>query len=328
MDYEKLTKVIFAKGNNVESAISINDNEVNEISDRMPRLFCKFPLIGTELHKIPIIINSPDFEVGQERGELQLDSRVNKQRIDDGINLYIKILKYLEEQKFEGIYNICEHIGNIDFLDHEKNTKIKEIIEKLKIIDCFGRKSLQSYRSKELNTIIVDFIDDERWELISKLRGLKPIPNKKTWSKWSKVYSPWKSVEELLNIWVFTEIKEKQLKVLGNSDNLLSFLNDFYKVEFNKENKSIYSIQDKIFLNQNDTFIDKENIYIDDNINEELKNLAESFSVDIRNNLLNKNIISENLNLKKKDDKDLALSIDIKVKNLLEEAVFVKRVVV
>jgi hypothetical protein len=49
------------------------ENQLVKQSDKTPSHFCDFPLIGSEKHVMPVIINSPDFEPDSERVGLILD---------------------------------------------------------------------------------------------------------------------------------------------------------------------------------------------------------------------------------------------------------------
>ena len=83
-----------------------------EYDEKSPCLFCSLPLVGSEKHILPIILNSNDFEPSTERQEILLDGvdikRDEKRNIeiptDVGINRYIlkrtyilfeNIIKYL-----------------------------------------------------------------------------------------------------------------------------------------------------------------------------------------------------------------------------------------
>jgi hypothetical protein len=69
------------------------ENRLVEQSEETPSHFCDLPLIGSERHVMPIIINSPDFEPDSERVSLILDGPdrdLEKQQITEaGINRLI-----------------------------------------------------------------------------------------------------------------------------------------------------------------------------------------------------------------------------------------------
>ncbi|OUM69104.1 hypothetical protein PIROE2DRAFT_2989 [Piromyces sp. E2] len=78
-----------------------NDDNILDPSSHppFPCLFCSLPLVGSEKHELPFIINSPDFEPDTERQSLLLDGDVinikNGKISDPGINKMI-LLKSIE----------------------------------------------------------------------------------------------------------------------------------------------------------------------------------------------------------------------------------------
>jgi thioredoxin-related protein len=73
-----------------------------------PSHFCVFPLIGSENHLMPILLNSPDFEPDAEREFLLLegvdkeknvisDAGINKMILKESISLYERLVKYLSQ---------------------------------------------------------------------------------------------------------------------------------------------------------------------------------------------------------------------------------------
>eukprot|EP00833_Pecoramyces_ruminatium_P010914 jgi/Orpsp1_1/1184946/evm.model.c7180000091682.1 len=88
------------------------DNDNNVFVDKAsPCLFCSLPLVGSEKHELPFIINSPDFEPDTERQSLLLDGiefNIRKNKISDpGIN---KMILLKSKKLFENILNyICNN---------------------------------------------------------------------------------------------------------------------------------------------------------------------------------------------------------------------------
>jgi hypothetical protein len=90
-------------------AIEVDDeNNILEQNYDAPSHFCVFPLIGSEAHLMPILINSPDFERDSERESLyfqgddfseQIDTiseiRINKMVLKESIPLFDKLVCYL-----------------------------------------------------------------------------------------------------------------------------------------------------------------------------------------------------------------------------------------
>eukprot|EP00833_Pecoramyces_ruminatium_P018239 jgi/Orpsp1_1/1192271/evm.model.d7180000091887.1 len=93
---EKLTER-FSKERNLRICIAIEldcDNNIY-IDPSSPCLFCSLPLVGSEHHEFPFIINSPDFEPDSERQAILLDGNEIDEKdgkiSDPGINKMILI---------------------------------------------------------------------------------------------------------------------------------------------------------------------------------------------------------------------------------------------
>lgn len=67
-------------------AIELDEDNNIFVDPSSPCLFCSLPLVGSEAHKLPFIINSPDFEPDSERQAILL----NGERIDEKTKKNIK----------------------------------------------------------------------------------------------------------------------------------------------------------------------------------------------------------------------------------------------
>ncbi|WP_273247217.1 hypothetical protein, partial [Limnospira indica] len=70
---------------------------VKKISPDTPKLFCDFPLIGSEDFSFPVILNSPMFNPTEPRDSVLLDDRddekryLNKEIFEQAVELYHRI---------------------------------------------------------------------------------------------------------------------------------------------------------------------------------------------------------------------------------------------
>ena len=123
-EYSKELSIHYNKERNllVECALEIEPEQKYILYDeKSPCLFCSLPLVGSENHILPIILNSNDFEPSTERQEILLDGveikKDEKNNIeiptDVGINRYIlrrtyilfeNIIKYCSENKFNNLH--------------------------------------------------------------------------------------------------------------------------------------------------------------------------------------------------------------------------------
>ena len=105
------------------------------------KLFCDFPLIGTEDFPFPILVFTSDFNPTEPRDGIYLtckskaDNKVEQNRsiIETACGLYEKILQYAAKKKWEGIYNITR-IGSYGKKEWIDERWIEEIVENCNLI--------------------------------------------------------------------------------------------------------------------------------------------------------------------------------------------------
>jgi len=111
----------FKKDRNLRISCAIELDSDNNIfvDDSSPCLFCSLPVVGSEKHKLPFIINSQDFELNTERQTILLNGKEINERTgkitDQGINKMI----LLKSQQMYDILLKClckENIGKRYFL--------------------------------------------------------------------------------------------------------------------------------------------------------------------------------------------------------------------
>jgi hypothetical protein len=80
----------------------------------IPKLFCDFPLIGTEYFHFPVIVNSFFFNPQTERDGIWLkgtdDTEVieNQKLLESAVSLYRNLISRIAQEKFFNLYNIAE----------------------------------------------------------------------------------------------------------------------------------------------------------------------------------------------------------------------------
>lgn len=277
----------------------------------IPRLFCTFPLIGTEKFAFPVIINSSKLEISQERNSIH-ESENNKNIICKAIQLYDQLLKYANENDYKTIYNICKmHKPNNKNSWHDNIfSKIENIYLNKGIIPCIDSSGTQrkvSMKSDEKFNLIVPYMEeednrDEFWELIHTLKAILPQPLKSEYVEWAKLLTPARITPQLIFKFLLNEGKNS-LATLKNHFNtwpdMFNWLNAFYGF-------CVKSNIDLITLpNQKGEFADISKLKLDKDIDEKLKDILLHLSgVDIKTSLINKKITLNHLVIK-------CLSIDV-----------------
>ena len=121
---------------NVECALEIDlDKKIIICDKNSPCLYCSLPLVGSEKHILPFILNSNDFEPSTERQEILLDGidvkkdekRNNKEiPTDVGINRYIlrksyelfeNIVQYCSKNKYNNLHLLSRGLKNVPNVD-------------------------------------------------------------------------------------------------------------------------------------------------------------------------------------------------------------------
>lgn len=95
------------------------------------RLFCDFPLIGTEDFPFPVLVCARDFNpteprdgiflTCQSRSKIDDEIQQNRDIIERACELYKKLLEYVAEKRWNGIYNITKinSYGSKNWYDNE-----------------------------------------------------------------------------------------------------------------------------------------------------------------------------------------------------------------
>jgi hypothetical protein len=91
----------------------IGDTGKYEILDshpEVPKLFCVFPMVGTETFNFPIVINSRQFEPKTERNGIELSDKdlINRARISEAVEAYKRLLGLAVRNNWHNLYRLCD----------------------------------------------------------------------------------------------------------------------------------------------------------------------------------------------------------------------------
>ncbi|MCS7052610.1 MAG: hypothetical protein NZM09_02625, partial [Ignavibacterium sp.] len=310
----------------------VEDRYLIKIFDsKVPRLFLDFPLVGTEKINIPFIINSRFFEPTEERDGVSLtgsddrDTKVNSSILIEANNLFKLFLDLVcSDDKWSNLFNLARfNLPEEDRwinLEWYKSSILKPIRDKLiksKIVETAtgSRKSIKDINDRDQIYFPYDTKEENRmilWEL-SKLIFPDYIPIREDVNAWYEII--WEdcyklNVEKLAEkISKFDSIDELKTELKLSEEEVFGWLNRFYELIFNDKsfvNKKKFNDY-KIFPNQNGKFSNLSDLSIDDDIEEELKNVLKILDVDIRNKLLHKKVVF--------DQEDLLKEIKINIKD-------------
>lgn len=266
------------------------------------KLYCTFPLIGTENFCFPIALHSPRFKVLQERNDINEGNSTNKDIIKTGVRLYEEVINFASMNNWSNLYNLC-------FMSKSKDTpfqkeifnSIQAIYNLLPIVDVqektkVGHKeSLFSNKDGQLiHKIIVPFMDkeehsDKLWDLISLIKT-KPIPTKES-SKYWAIISPNNKVtlQTVYDFLLTDKMMSDFIKLFDSVDHVIPWLNRFYSLWIESSNNQEF-LSKGIVPNQNEQFVGISKLNFDDNIDEELKEILTFFEPNFKTKLLHKGI--------------------------------------
>lgn len=316
------TLICFDEVNDVSIAAPIlyeNDNYKACSLEGLPKLFCQFPLIGTESFTFPVMLNSPKLKVLQERNHIQEGAEENKEIIDIAISLYEQMLSYAAKANWDNLYNYC-YLNGSSFSILQKDIyktiqgiyQRENIVEVIKDSNLTAREALIKNENRNISIPYIKNIDlqDEFWELINKMITL-PIPTKETNKFWLEV-----SPNNKLTIKMLYEslLKEKNIsdlmQRLKDKDEVFSWLNEFYKIWTNSKDELNF-ITEGLLPNQHGSFKEIKKLRIDQNIDETLKDVLTLLGNDIRSKLVHTEInVLEDFDMESYDNEFVANKIN------------------
>lgn len=331
LNHEESIFVVMSSNDTVSIAsyiTKVNEQiEVVRFDDDMPKLFCHFPLIGTEAFSFPVIVNCSSFKIAQERDRIQEGAIENKIIIDEAVRLYDVLMKYTCESKWDNLYNLCYlKSSGLTELQKDINNRISSIYLKMPIVNIrkagedIGRGKL--FNSENEKTILIPYIEDldrsdRFWELFNKIEKTT-IPDKSSSRKWVQVSSKSKlSLETVYTKLMKNRDIEKLLSFLINEDDLIEWLNEFYLLWLEEDGQRSF-ITEAIVPNQRNQFIDLSKVVYDDNIDNNLKEILLILGTDIRTKLIYKGInLSSDIKINSYANADVANKIIDKVRDEL-----------
>jgi len=307
-------EIVVVSNNEVYIAMPVvtaNDNISFYATKNKPvKIFCDFPLVGTENFSFPAVINCSSFNPTEPRDGVFLtdkeDEKIfeNKRIMEEAYSLLCELIDFASFNNWNKMFILAQFSKIFEAKWIDSNWLEAELIDKL--ID------------KLLTTPIVDTVDNERkaiksgeytnvWfpsnnntevrEMIWRLYARyipEILPLKQEIHEWynSLVKDESKLVVEhaFQNISSKESIEQLQSNLKDNVD-VFKWLNYFYKiVEASNYERFINDDKYKVLPNQNGKFINKTELKIDENIEDRVKDAIILLGYDIKEKLLHKEI--------------------------------------
>lgn len=330
-------KIALLSKNDTSIAVEIqyltNNIFLKESQSTIPKIFCDFPLIGTEDFPFPVIINSPMFNPNEPRNGIYLTNKQgtkieqNKALLLDAVDLYYHLLEYASKNGWGNMYLLARILPirekewiSKDWLEKEVVKPIKEKLLVTPIVDTekHGRKAIKNKDGKTMIWFPSSSKENIRkniWDLISKWIP-SMLPRKTEIDVWYETI--WSGFPQL-TIKVITNTIANVANIKNLSDqldtsvNTIDWLNSYYKLVESDETIINDVINDKFVVipNQNGVFKKKSELNIDRGIEEELKNVLLILEQDIREQLLHKGIqTGQNIRYPVKNQEDVVNQIN------------------
>lgn len=288
--------------------------EILPINEDIPKLFCDFPLIGTEIFPFPAIINNPNFNPTDPRDGVYLTTsnrvnpltEANKEYIKEAIELYFDLLQYASQNNWKNLHllaTIKPLYNSPNWIDADwYNEKIlKPIRTKLLCIKLVrtANNDLKSIQIKDGQKYIwfpSSSNSDNRKSLwdISKYWFPHVLPNELDIELWNKL--TWKECGKLTSdqLAEFIEKKEtlKELsKVLVNIETCDWLEMYFAFIQQEKDEYDTIINNRAIFPNQHGDLVKLSKLWMDNgDIGDELKDILYELGVDIKADLMHEKI--------------------------------------
>ncbi|MEX3748279.1 MULTISPECIES: sacsin N-terminal ATP-binding-like domain-containing protein [Lysinibacillus] len=335
-DGEDGSNILVIEDGTVSIACSIDYDESNiyflPFSESMPKIFCRFPLIGTEEYCFPIIVNSSRFEVEQDRDAIRDGNSDNLVLMKAATVLYKELLNYCS------CNSITKNEYNISILDKPNASEIQEYcykelkleIEKSELIQIpsiDGSINKFSYKNDQnqqqiglLSTKNVTNLDSF-WDLINEINTLN-IPTKDTYIGWAGVFNSNLTFGIINEHVIKGAITLSNLNIKVNCD-VREWLNNFYKLWIEDEGIEVV-IKNAYVPNQKEEFISFSSAFLDQELDIELKNILVLLGNPILDVLIDREIVAFNEyfegNIEKiKTDAIISKDIDEKISQILSK---------
>ena len=289
-------------------------NHIVPYNDKLPKLFCDFPLLGTHDFSFPVVINSRGFDPNEPRNGIILygsESNQNKSILKNACSLYVSLINYFIQNSYKGIYNaVClSDIKSKDWIDQqwykqEIISTLKDKISEFKMfmmVDGTTQTLYDKCKSDKKIFLSKDDLKEIReavWNLSSRL-----FPNKHVYfediDNW--YFSLWDECRNYGIIELITEVEKigNLAKLEEKVPNAINWLLSLYDLIYEKcgDKAEIAKRENRIFPNQNGDFCCKNELKADSGIDESYKEAATLIGIDYKSELLDSRIKNSNMDV-------------------------------
>lgn len=283
------------------------------INEKLPKLYCDFPLLGTSDFAFPAVINCRYFSPTEPRNGIFLTTKEDKEDSDDvkankklvllAVGLFKQFLDYFLREQYKGIYNIVKITNqpskdwiSADWIEENVINELKEYISKRPLVNTISGEYCCLMDGDGHSCLLMPTHLNEKarillWKLTAKINPDR-LPNKEEFECWYN--SLW---EECHNF----RIDDLICKVerIGNVESLkqyvgknwVSWLKEFYNLIYNRDyGVTQVALNKKIIPNQSGDFCVIDSLQINDGVDDEYYSIAKTIGLDLRSKIVDNNM--------------------------------------
>ncbi|BAY67122.1 hypothetical protein NIES22_72850 (plasmid) [Calothrix brevissima NIES-22] len=334
-EIEKLSFAVLSNSlTTIAIQITIKDKQIfiNSFAHNTPKIFLGFPLIGTENFNFPVVINNPFFEPTEPRDGVFLTDKTeenisnNKKILQDCTTLYLILLNYATINSWQNLYLLAstnlpkdKDWISIDWYKNEVQKILRKALmhasivytdnpltPKIKLEDALF--PYDTSKSK-ISTI---------WEFAKALWSNR-LPKREHIEFWYEIIdATWEKdlrytlTSLVKDIASFKNLNQLAIGISKSEDESLKWLNKIIDFIFSEKQELLDKFA--IIPNQYGDFKTQEELWSDNNIPEELKDILKILQEDWRAKLKHNQIITSHLTITK-GIKDIIYSINQIIKD-------------
>jgi len=270
-----------------------NESKIKPFPEKMTKLFCGLPLVGTEKTGMPLIVNSLNFKPTIEREGVNLspNDKENRELMQESIDLFELLLKELVKRKCENIYEVLNiqtvFEGNEASQIWFKQTYIKEIRLKAEkhpiILNCEG-EFIDLIKVK-----IPSNTQQEKFYDLTSVFNPSAIPSKNSFKQWAKIlnFDLFPTIKYSLHHFLESLTKTKFINgfALHNNNNATQWLKEV--IEFvEKQDNNLFNKYALLPNRENELKLKDDELYFGIDLPEDLIEINNELSSEIYQKLL------------------------------------------
>lgn len=305
----------------VEIAVEVEQKQCEKwlcaINEKLPKLYCDFPLLGTSDFAFPVVINCRSFNPTEPRNGIFLTTREDKEDPEDvktnkniilmAIELYKQFLNYFLSEQYKGIYNIVKikeqsskHWISVKWIEENVVSALRAFVSDIPLVNTLDDEYCSLIDDDGNHCLFIPTNQNEKarlqlWKLSAKIYPNK-LPKKAELEYWYnslweechnfKIEDLIETVEELGSVSVLKQY-------VGGE--WVSWLKEFYNLIYNRDYSVTQTDLNKnIIPNQNGEFCLIDDLKINEDIDDEYYRIAKIIGIDLKSQMVDSSVAKLN----------------------------------